>query len=377
MGARRRSKEAWNGSCERRSGAAPDLDPLDAPAPKRLRKGRCGGPGRQDVVDDRHPSTIGRPAADAECTRDVPTPFRRASGFRLGRRMASVDADPPRPRDAQCPPDDGGQLFRLVESAPEEPPPGDRQPDHRAGHRKAGAGHHLPREEPPERSRRSELPVILHAMDEAAERRCEAPRRDHPVEGRRLFEARRARGVTGRCRAVPRVRGEGSGAARADRMKQQHVQGTFAVGARVVRNPDLAAEAACLREEPVQHRALNSRSPQPRPLAPESDGTDPAPATAARHTPRRATFRTSLVRLSVAAPAFQERGAEPRGAVTACPEPRCVAIGAWQPVRRILVRATRDSAQGGPIRDTGDGQLRDEGKSGGHQPTDIRGDPPS
>ncbi len=333
-------RKAWNGSGERRSGAAPDLDPLDAPAPERLRKGRRGGPGRQDVVDDRHPATIGRPAADAERTRDVLTSFRRASGSRLGRGMAPVDTDPPRPRDAQRPPDDGGQLFRVVESAPEEPPPGDGQPDHRPGQRKAGAGHHLPGEEPPERGRRRELPAILHAMDEAAERWCEGPRCDHPIEGRWLFEARRARrgcGTAGRRRAARGVHGDGSGAARADRAKKQRLQGAFAVGAGVVRNPDLAAEAARPREEPVQHRALNSRSLQHRPHsppAPEPDGTDPDPATAGRRPPCSPAGRRSGRPPSAAAPVFQARGAEargtePRGAVTACPEPRCVPIRAW------------------------------------------------
>ena len=305
------------GSVERRSGAAPDLDPLDPPAPERLRKGRRGGPGRQDVVHDRHLSKLDRPAANAERPRDVLLALGRASRPRLGRGVAPVDAEPSPSREAQRPTDDGGQLLRVVESAVEEPSPGDGHPDHRAGYRKAGAERGLPREEPPERGRRGELPVILHAMDEAAEWRCEAPRRDHPIEGRGLLEtcgARRGGGVRagGRRRGCG-VHGERGRAARAGRAMRQRVQGAFAVGARIVGDPDLAAEAARPREEPVRHvssQAPDSRSlphrhfarPQgrvgtQRPPCPLPNlgpsGPDPAPAAAIRRPPRRPGRRHS------------------------------------------------------------------------------------
>ena len=234
--------------------------------------------------------------------------LRGAPRLGLGRRVAAVDVDPARPREPKRPADDGGQFIRVVESADEEPPPGDGQPDHRAGHHEARARRHLTCEEPPERGRHGKLPAILHAVDEVAQRWCEAPRCDHPIERRRLIEARHAGrwcGI-GERRCARGVRGEWNRAARADRVKQQHVQGAFAVGARVVRNADLAAKAARPREEPVQHlarRTVISQSLQhrrfalvpgqsgpPRPPpdpAPRSARTDPAPAapTARRRPP--------------------------------------------------------------------------------------------
>ena len=260
------------GSGGRRPRAAPDLDALDATEPERLRECRRGGPGRQDIVHDRDAPDICRPATDGERACDVCMAFRHASGLRLRRRVPTVDADTPRPRQAERSAGDGGQLLRVIESAVKEPSPGDGQTEHHGGHREAGARCDLAREQPPERGGRRKLPAILHAMDETAERRRKAPGCDHSIEGRRLIEARRARrgdGAVGR-RRVRGGHGKRSRAARADGAEQQHLQGAFAVGARVQRNPDLAAKAARPRKEPVQRRsgrALISRSLQHRRLA--------------------------------------------------------------------------------------------------------------
>ena len=304
---------------ERRPGAAPDLDPLDPSAPERLRQRRCGRPGRQDVVHDRYLPETCRPAANAERARDVRMALRRAFRLRLGRGVPPVDADPARRRESQPPADDSGQLFRVVESASEKPPSRDGHSDHHAGRRKAGAGRRLTREEPPEGGRRGELPAILHAMDEAAERWCEAPRSNHPVEGGRSFEtcrARRGDGVlqAGGHRRVCGIHGERACTARADRAQQQRVQGAFAIGAGVVWGTDLAAEAARPWEEPVERvssRALISRSLQHRPFARPRVGGSPRSRTRARHGPDPA-------------PAAARRPPHPREGGILVPLPTCV-----------------------------------------------------
>ena len=253
--------------------AAPDLDSLHAPVPEDLRERRRGGAGREHVVDDRHLPDIGRPPANGERSGDVRSTLGRVFRLRLRRRVAPRDADPPGSPEAQRPADDGGELRGMIESAVEEAPPRDRQSNHCARRVEVGAISHLPGEDPPERGGGGEVPAVLHAVDEAAQRRCKGPRRDHPVKGGRLMEtggARRGSGTGGRQGFRGRRR-ERRRALRTARAKEQRIESALAIGAGIRGSPDLAAKAAGPREDPLQHhpgRPLNPRMLQLRPRSP-------------------------------------------------------------------------------------------------------------
>lgn len=272
-----------HGSGRGSPGAAPDLDALHAPIPEDLRERRRGGAGREHVVHDRDFSNVGRPPANGERPRDVRSTLGRVFRLRLRRRVAPRDADSRGRREAQRPANDGGELRGMIESAAEEAPPRDRQSNHRARRSEVGLTSHLPGKDPPERGGGGEVPAVLHAMDEAAQRRCEGPRRDHPVKGGGLIEtggARRGSGAGGR-RGLRGSLGERRRAPRTGRAKEQRIESALAIGARVLGSSNLAAKAAGPRQDPVHHdpgRPLNPRLLQLRPRS-----ATPPHATCFRH----------------------------------------------------------------------------------------------
>ena len=265
------------------SGATPDFDPLHSAAPKRYRKCRRGGSRGQHVVDDRDPSRGGWPPADAERARDIGISFPHASGSCLRWRVAANDASFPGRFQVELASDDGCQLLGVVESANEQALAGKRHPEHRVGHAVAGPDCELPRKELPERRRPGEVPGVLHAVDETAQRGREVPRCDDSIVRRRIADAGRAEkghrsGL--RRRSVRRVDVQRCRATRTRPPNQERRERSLAVSARVVRSADFPTKAACPREKPLEQCpgwAVNPRSLQHQTLSGAPAGSPPPP----------------------------------------------------------------------------------------------------